>query len=166
MTTGAALKRGRPTSNPETFMDAVLFANPAKFSTWAPARTGNGRSRHDYDTEEHKLDEMLNETYWSTLIGDIVAGDLVWISDAEKAKAVIHIEWVDTKLRRVGLSIQERISERGIVGDDGLSVKNRGPRGGFWSVMDAKGNILQGDMRTREEAERARDIIKTSLKAA
>jgi hypothetical protein len=148
-------------------METVLFANPAKFSTWAPARTGNGRSRHDYDSDEHKLDEMLNETYWATLIGDMVPGDLVWVSDAEKAKAVLYIDWVDSKLRRVGLSIQERISERGIVGEDGLSVKNRGPRGGFWSVMDAKGNVVQGDMRTREEAERARDIIKNStMKAA
>jgi hypothetical protein len=147
-------------------MQNVLFADPAAFSTWAPARTGSGRSRHDYDSDEHVIAEMLTEHYWSTLIGDIAVGDLIWVSDAEKAKAVVHVDWIDTKLRKVGLSVQERITERAVVGEDGLSVRNRGPRGGFWSVMDADGTVLQGNMRSREEAERARDVIRTTNQRA
>lgn len=146
----------------------MLYANPRYFSTWAHGSNakGNGRSRHDYDCPEHVSAEMMTEDYFGTL-GDLLAtGDLVHVSDAETAQMVIKIDWVDAKLRRVGFSVQERITERAVAGDDGLAVKYRGPRGGLWCVIDGEGGILAKDCRTRVEAERQRDIIKSSKQAA
>lgn len=148
-------------------MKSELFANPSCLSTWAPARTGSGKSRHDYDSKDHVLSEMMNETYWSTLIGDIVPGDLIWITDAESAMAIIRIDWIDTKARTVGISLQERLTERAVVAGDGMAVKYRGPRGGLWCVLDDAGEIISRDNRTRDEAERQRDLMRsTAPKAA
>lgn len=147
-------------------MQTVYFANPAEFSTWAPARTGGARSRHDYDSTDHKLEEMMSESYFSTLIGEMEQGDLVWITDAEGEQVVVKIDWIDSKQRRVGFSVQERIKDNPVAGSDGLAIKNRGPRGGFWCLLDAKGDVIQRDMRSRDEAERARDVWRSTGKAA
>lgn len=141
-------------------MNTVLFANPKDFSTWAPARTGDGRSRHDYDCDDHLLSEMMSETYFGTILEELRPGDLIWITDTQKEQAVIRIDWIEKGARKVGFSVQERVTERPIVGTDGLAVKYRGPRGGLWCIIDAGGEILSKDHRTREEAERARDIVK------
>lgn len=145
----------------------TLFANARYFSTWAVSGNskGNGRSRHDYDCPEHLIADMLNEDYWGTLLNLLEAGDLVHVTDAENGQAVLRIDWTDDKLRRVGLSVQERITERAIVGTDGYAIKNRGPRGGFWSVLDEAGCVLSKDHRTREDAERARDALKLAKAA-
>lgn len=147
-------------------MQAVAFANPAEFSTWAPARTGNARSRHDYDANDHVLAEMMNETYWSTLIGEFEIGDLVWVNDAEGEQAVIKIDWIDTKSRTVGLSVQERIKDNPVTGSDGLALKYRGPRGGLWCIVDAQGQVIHRDCKTRDEADRMRDALRTTGRAA
>lgn len=146
----------------------MLYANPKYFSTWAHGSNakGNGRSRHDYDCTEHLIAEMLTEDYWGTLAVDLAPGDLVWITDATTEQAVIRIDWVDIATRRVGLSVQERITEHAVVGAGDFAIKNRGPRGGFWCVIDANGDIVKRDIRTRDEAERARNVLRDTRTAA
>jgi hypothetical protein len=142
----------------------TLYANPKYFATWATSGNGkgNGKSRHDYECTEHTLSDMQTEDYWGTLAEQLAPGDLIWVKDAAIEQMVVSIDWVDARLRRVGFSVQERIVERAIVGSDGLAIKYRGGRGGLWCVLDADGEILSRDHRTRVEAERQRDALKLS----
>lgn len=146
----------------------TVIADPRYFSTWSHGKNaaGTGRSRHDYDCPQHVLAEMLHEEYWQTLLVDIEPGDLIWITDGEAKQALVKIDWKDTASRRAGFSIIERATEHPVIAEDGMAIKNRGPRGGFWSVIGDGGEVLKSGMRTRAEAERERDILKAQPKAA
>ena len=147
----------------------MLYAIEKYFGTWAVGRNavGTGRSRHDYDCPDHLLAEMLNEGYFRTVRHMLAGGDLIWVTDAANETAVIKINDIDERLQLVFISLVERISERPItatvvtdqsglpkIEDMGLTIRNRGPRGGLWSIIDAEGNVLKRDMRTRDEANR------------
>lgn len=145
-----------------------IYADPRFFSTWSHGKNaaGTGRSRHDYDCPQHLLSEMMHEEYWQTLLVDIEPGDLIWITDGASEQMLIKIDWKDTKGRKAGFSVIERATEKPMIAEDGMAIKNRGPRGGFWSVIGDDGAVLKQGMRTRIEAERERDILKAGQRAA
>lgn len=157
----------------------MLHAFEKFFATWATAKNaaGTGRSRHDYDCPEHLIAEMLNDAYFRTVMHLIEAGDLIWITDGASEQAVIRVNHVDRQLQRVAVSLVERIIEVPVTAtveqvggnmaivDHGLTLRNRGPRGGLWCIVDKDNNVIERDMRTKAEAER-RLMAMTSQAAA
>jgi len=145
-----------------------LVADPKGLSTWAHGRNrhGKSRSRHDYDSDDHLIADMLAPSYFKTIENELEPNDLVWLLDAKQEQALIRIDWVDRTLRTMGVSLVERIAEIPVVGSDGYGIKWRGPRGGFWCVVDGEGVIVREGHRTKEEAARARDVLNSTSEAA
>jgi len=145
-----------------------LVADPRGLSTWAHGANRNGvaRSRHDYDSKDHIIDDMMHEGYWRSVQDDIEQGDLIWIIDAKQEQCLIRIDWIDKGLRKSGFSLVERISEHAVAVSAGYAIKWRGPKGGFWCVIDGEGVVVRDGHRTRQDAERARDILNSTSEAA
>lgn len=134
-----------------------MYANRAHLIPWSE----NGLiGRHDYVSPDHLIHEMLTETYFGGVLERLRVNDLIYVIDAERAMATFRIDWVDPQSRSVGFSVVERLTERPVVGTDGLAVKWRGARGGRWCVLDAEGTILSRDHISKDDAERAREIMK------
>jgi len=140
----------------------MLLANPKHLHNW---KIGAVRQRFDYDTPDHLLSEITHPEYWSTVMVEIEAGDLIHVTDAAQEGATIRIDWKDAAARTVGTSLVERVTERPLVPAGAITIKNRGPRGGFWCVVDAEGNVLVRDLKTQDDAERHRKTL-TETKAA
>lgn len=146
----------------------AALALPKYFSTWAVTKhaSGTGRARHDYDCPDHLLEEMMHEAYFAGVIRELQAGDFVWVTDGASQMAVLRIDHVDANARTVGVSLIERMTAKPVVGESGYAVRNRGPRGGFWCVIDKDGTVVARDMRTEDEAKRAMHALISGAKAA
>lgn len=140
----------------------MLTANPKHLHNWSLPTT---RSRFDYDSPDHLLSEMMHEHYWGTVMVEVQPGDLIHITAADTEQAIVRIDWKDDTARTVGMSVMERLTERPVLTTCGFTVKWRGPRGGYWCVVDAEGTILARDMRTQAEAARRMEML-TEQRAA
>lgn len=128
----------------------MLLASERLLSTWSG---GAKRARHDYDSNDHLLEEMLNDTYWSTCIHRLNAGDYIYVQDAANQRAILLVDEIEPKTRRVWISVDERREARPVTDDSGLTVRWRGPRGGMWCVVNRDSRIISAGYRTRRDAE-------------
>ena len=155
-----------------------LVARREDLTDWS---TTTKRVRWDYDSEDHLLEEMLDQKYWTSVaVGDnevrshgIKRGDIVHITDAAQEQCVIRINHVDLAGGRVMFSVQERIVDRPILIASGKAgayyVKWRGPRGRYWCIMDGNTNaVVEPDFRSQAEAlERLKRLeVEAEIKAA
>lgn len=142
----------------------MLLANPKHLHAW---KLGTVRQRFDYESPDHLLSDMDQPGYWSTVMVEIEPGDLIHVTDAASEGAVIKIDWKDAAARTVGTSLIERVTERAVVPESGYTIKNRGPRGGFWCVIDRNNDIVVRDLKTQADAERhMRNLIDSGGRAA
>lgn len=123
--------------------------------TWCPAIN---RARHDYDSPDHVLAEMMHESYFGDFHQRFRKGDIVYVTDAANERVTLIIDDVDKIARKVRFSVDAVHTPQVVTADpegvdDGLSIRWRGPRGGLFAVVNAKGEILKRDITTRQAAE-------------
>lgn len=144
--------------NPNT-----LFAMRQNLSTWA---TSAKRSRHDYDSDNHLLDEMMHTRYWGTIIDLIEPGDIIHITDGAGSQAEIRIDWKRDGEMTVGYSFIREIEEQPVLSNAGFSLKFRGNRGGYWCIVNAEGDVVEGNIIDKRDAMKRLDEIEIAAKKA
>ena len=146
----------------------MLFAAEKNMRSWAVEGT---KARWDYDTEDHLIEEMLNDKYFATCQA-LRQGDLVWVTDAAQESVVLRVDFVDPHGRRVVVSVLERqvftpVTKQIVEDkfgksseiDDGYAVQWGGQRGGKWRVVK-NGETVKQDFQSRNDAERELDLIR------
>lgn len=122
--------------------------------TWS---SGVKRSRHDYDTPDHLIEEMMSETYFSDCYRRVSPGDLIYVTDAANQRMTLLVNDIDPVTRAVKFSVEMYHTDKPVTANpthaDGLSVRFRGPRGGQWCVMGGDGKVLRAGMKSRQEAD-------------
>ncbi len=118
------------------------------------------RGRHDYDCEEHKLEEMMSAGYFGAIHQCFKRGDYIYVTDAEQKLTTLVVEDVEPANRLVRFSVLERFETKLVTADSdekdiGMAIKWKGPRGGMFCIVDKEGNVLQSELRNKVEAERA-----------
>lgn len=135
----------------------MVFARERWLSSW---NIGTLRGRHDYDCDEHIIEEMQNAAYFGAIHHLLKAGDFIFVTDARGENVTFLVDDVDAIERKVLISVVERITTMPITAstdsyDPGLTVRWRGPRGGMFCIVDAENNVIAKDFRTKTEAEKA-----------
>jgi hypothetical protein len=118
------------------------------------------RGRHDYDCDEHTIEEMMHAGYFGAIHHCFRRGDYVYVTDAKQQLVTLLIEDVDAVNRQVRFSVLEKFESKIITADSdekdtGLAIRWKGPRGGMFCIVDKDGNVLKSDLRNKVEAERA-----------
>lgn len=132
---------------------------------------GTARGRHDYDSTDHVLDEMMHAGYFGAIYHCFKRGDYIYVTDAEQKLCTLIVEDVDATNRRVTFSILEKIESKPVTAetdekDTGLVIKWRGPRGGLFCIIDKDGNVLKSELRNKVEAEQAMTALLAKSEAA
>ena len=132
----------------------MVVCDHKHFSTYA---TSNVRQRHDYDSPDHLIAEMMHEEYWQPVINLISPRDLVHVTDAAGESLELRIDWTSPERRTVGFSVLRTIDERPMLPATGYTLKFRGNRNGQWCIIDAEGAIVKQGLKTEDEAHRHLD---------
>lgn len=157
-------------------MASAVFARREWLQAWS---TTSKRVRWDYDTKDHVLSDMLDNTYWASVAAKsdrddgIRDGDMIYITDAANERCTIEVTAVDIAKSRVLVSLIEKVEAVPVTKAGGIDepyyVKWRGPRGGGWCIMrPGEPEPVEKGFTQREDAETrmGRRIIEDSVKAA
>lgn len=127
------------------------------YEKWLHTWGSGARARHDYLTDQHLIEEMLNDSYFAHLYQRLLPGDLIYVRDAAMQQIVLQVDGVYPMDRRVTISVIEVLKPTPVNTEqaDNLFVRYRGPRGGFFSVFRADGTLLAKGFRTKDDAEQA-----------
>ena len=129
-----------------------IQANPHHFDEWGMGKT---RSRWDYDCPDYTLDDMMaaGERYFRSMTTTLRSGDIVHITDSNNKRASIIINIVDDVKKTVAWDLDIIHGEKIVVppGTD-YAIRHRGR--GMFAIIDRKGEIVQGNIASRDEAER------------
>lgn len=143
----------------------MLKAREKYLHTWA---SGVKRSRHDYDSPEHLIEEMMSEIYFSDCHMRFSPGDLIYVTDAANQRVTLLINDVDKVTRAVKFSVELYHTDKPITANpdspDGLSVRWRGPRGGLFCILDAEGKVIRAGLKSRQEADAELMIVRSKAK--
>jgi hypothetical protein len=127
---------------------------------WLDTWNGSAnRARHDYDTDQHVIPEMLHEEYFGWIHYRFRKGDILFVTDAATNRATFIIDDVDATFRRVKFSLLRTHTVAPVTKpgenkpDPGMTVRFRGPRGGNWCIVSGADEIVSGGHRTKLEAE-------------
>jgi hypothetical protein len=119
------------------------------------------RGRYDFDSQEHKLSEILNDDYFGD-IDYLQPGDYIHITDCFDQIVTVRIDLTDRKARKAYLSRIERLYSLPAVeirdelpDDPGLTYRSRGTRGGGHCILTGDGSVFAISFDTRTDAERA-----------
>lgn len=116
----------------------VLRANERGLMQWSGAAQ---RARYDYISENHLIDDMLNDFYFGGCWATLRKGDLITITDAEDKMITVRVDDIDRASLRASLSIIERLSVVPVIDKTdnslGIAYRWRGPRGGGHSIVTA-----------------------------
>lgn len=133
---------------------------------WLETWNGSAsRARHDYTTDQHLMQEMLDDEYFGALHYRFRVGDLVFVTDAAHNRATFIIEDIDSTYRKVRFSllrthyVQPITKPAADKADPGLTVRFRGPRGGQFCIVDQNDQIISGGHRTKREAEEKLSLL-------
>ncbi len=138
-------------------------AEEKQLSCWSGAGAAFGR--YDYRTEEHRVEDMMNEEYFGNCTHLLKKGDMITIIDAESQILTILIDHIDRGMRRVLFSRVERLHAFPVVTtsedpeDPGLVWRWRSRNGGGHSILNKKGEVVAINYASREEAEQAVKIM-------
>lgn len=147
-------------------------ANAKGLFMWAD---GTHRARYDYDTDEHVLSEILNDTYFGVFAHRLREGDQIHITDAAKERVTVLCDHVDKDARRIMLSVEVEHrtqpvmtlqGEKGEKSAPAYAYRWRGPRGGSHCIVDANGEIVHRDLQSKADAERVLQNMLEAKKAA
>lgn len=144
----------------------MIYAQITNLDEWA---AGRKRSRWDYSTDDHLIEEILKqgETYFSRCCRSLRQGDIIHVTDAAQNRVTFLVDTVDSEARKVALSIDiEHAAQPVVPHGEAFTVRWRGPRGGLFCILDDKGEIYERDIATKVEAERKVANLLEGSKAA
>ena len=135
----------------------MIIARQHWLSSW---NIGTQRGRHDYDCEDHVIEEMQNASYFGAIYQCFNPGDYIFVTDARQEHVTFVVDDVEPIERKVHISLVERLVMKPITAsndtyDSGLTIRWRGPRGGLFCIVDADNEVIEKGFRTKGEAERA-----------
>jgi len=140
----------------------MLRAQPKNLSTWAH---GKRRCRHDYDSNDHLLEHMLNSDYFGSLWAELGTGDYITITDSAGGICKVRVDAVDKAVLKVELSLVEKLVAKPVTktgadeADDGYCLRHRGPRYG-WAIVNSDGEIIAEHFPRRDDAMKALAVMR------
>lgn len=120
------------------------------------------KARYDYDSDEYRIEEMLNNDFFGLCCALLKKGDLITITDCEDQIITVRVDNVDRPGMQVWLSSIERLYahpiapvRKEIKNDPGFVYRWRSTRGGAHSIITRTGEVVAINFSSREHAERA-----------
>lgn len=135
----------------------MIYARQHWLSSW---NIGTQRGRHDYDCDEHTIEEMQNAAYFGAIYQCLSRGDYIFVTDAKQEHITFVVDDVDAPERKVWISVVERVTTKPVTAstydyDPCITVRWRGPRGGLFCLVNSDDVVVEKNFRTRVEAEKA-----------
>lgn len=133
----------------------MIYALAHALDEWAP---GKKRSRWDYSTDDHTLQEIIDTgpKYFARCFHLLRVGDLVHIVTADHRRATLIVDYIDERSHDVAFSVEREHDDQPVLAKaEQLAYRWRGPRGGGHSIVDAAGALVQSGYATKDDALRA-----------
>lgn len=133
----------------------MIYALSLDLDEWGPGKT---RSRWDYKTDHHTLQEIVDTgpQYFSRCYKHLRPTDILHVMTADHRRATLVIDYIDQRTHEVAFSIEREHDDQPILAKaEVLAYRWRGPRGGGHSIVDAAGAVIQKDFVSKDEALRA-----------
>lgn len=108
--------------------------------------------RYVYTHDVHTLEEMCRPKYWGLLYAELRAGDMIYVVDGNMKRTTLLVEEIDDINNNVILSMEKEhdfvpLLENGQT----LAYRWKG-RGGGHCIIDAVGNVVRKDLRSKSTA--------------
>ena len=141
-------------------MTVSVQADPKHLSVWSGSGAAFGRL--DYRTDEYRLSDMLNDSFFGLCWAMLKDGDFITVIDCEDQIMTIRVDRVERNTRKVFISRIERLYAMPAVelktelpDDPGLVYRFRPTKSGGHSIVTAQGELFAINFETRTDAERA-----------
>ncbi len=118
------------------------------------------RSRWDYFSADHSLQDMATAKYFRTVMGLFKPGDLVHVIDKNEDEALIRIQYVDPELSEVGIAIERPVLYEPVDGDYQIRHAGGRGRGTRYQIVDPDGKVVMDNIAGKKTAERELDEIR------
>lgn len=145
-------------------MSNALRAKEKDLKQWSGFAS---KARYDYDSEDYRLEEMLNDEFFGLCCSLLKKGDIIVITDCEDQILTVRVDVVDKPGMKVWMSALERQFANPVVAprqtqlahDPGLTYRWRTTRAGGHSIVTRTGEVVAINFGSREHAQRAIELM-------